>query len=250
MRYLKSIACVFLSVMMLVTALPVGSAPLLTANAVNGGSLEVDYNKASTGTLTDAKLADTAYHTQTVDENYYKTYSDHFLWKHTHTIRGRISESGTNDLRTLLESTVWVDQYICLTGDIDYQCRKDTFDPIVITADKVLDLNGYSITMRDDSNMTNSGYNQSKGVRYHRNHLFEITNGATLIIVDSSRWRVNKKGMEGDAAGTGYIACTGRMIYPFEHDIEVYTTRDLFWVTEGTLITYGGTYQAGGRRPR
>lgn len=245
MRYLKSIACVFLSVMMLVTALPVGSAPLLTANAVNGGSLEVDYNKASTGTLTDAKLADTAYHTQTVDENYYKTYSDHFLWKHTHTIRGRISESGTNDLRSLLESTVWVDQYICLTGDIDYQCRKDTFDPIVITADKVLDLNGYSITMRDDSNMTNSGYNQSKGVRYHRNHLFEITNGATLIIVDSSRWRANKKGTAGDAAGTGYIACTGRMIYPFEHDIEVYTTRDVFWVTEGTLITYGGTYQAG-----
>ena len=249
MKTLKRTLCILLTLFMLFSAGPAeGLIPLcnkLTSLAAGGQSLEVDYNAASTGSLQDAKLADSSYQTRTVDENYYKTISDHFLWKHTSTIRGRTSESGTNDLRSLLESTVWVDQYICLTGDIDYQCRKDTFDPIVITKDKVLDLNGYSITMRDDSNMTNSGYNQSKGVRYHRNHLFEITNGATLIIVDSSRWRANKKGTEGDAAGTGYIACTGRMIYPFEHDIEVYTTRDLFWVTEGTLITYGGTYQAG-----
>ena len=237
MKFLKNTLCLLLAAVMIFTAVPWQTASLFTASAAGGQSLEVDYNKASTGTLTDAKLADTGYHTKEVDANYYKTIgTDHFLWRHTSTLSGHNDDHATADLRHYLQSTLWIDQYICLTGDIDYQCRRYTFDPIVITEDKVLDLNGYSITMRDDSNMSLKGNHQSKGMEWHRNHLFEITNGATLIIVDSSRWRQNRQGTSGDDAGTGYIACTGRMIYPFEHDIEVYTTRDVFWVTEGTLI--------------
>ncbi len=63
--------------------------------------------------------------------------------------------------------------------------------------------------------------------------MFSIENGATLTIIDSSSQQ------------TGEIYINAYMIDPYAHRIKRYTTRDIFNVSDGNLVIYGGTYQAG-----
>ncbi len=238
---------VLLAVLMVLTAFPLSLLPLPGASAANGESLEIDYDKTQGNSLADAIKEDARYAVVASAPDlagqidYYRNPHATFHWVQTSSVN--ITNDGKVGLRKYLSENVTDYRYISLSGDIDFHTTKqDEWEPIVISTDKVLDLNGYSITIRYDSNAHKG---QSTFPEMHRAHLFEIVDGATLTVIDSSRWRIKKTGGYGDEGGTGYISMTARMIYPFSNDIRYYTTRDIFWVLDGTLVTYGGTFQAG-----
>ncbi len=238
---------VLLAVLMILTAFPLPLLPVADVRAANGESLEIDYDNTQGNSLADAQKEYAKYVTVSPAPDtaagikYYQDPNATFHWVQTSSIN--ISNEDKVGLRKFLSENSTANRYISLSGDIDFHTTKqDEWEPIVISSDKVLDLNGHSITIRYDSNLHNG---QSTFPEMHRAHLFEITKGATFTIIDSSRWRIKRTGGYGDEGGTGYISMTARMIYPFSNDIRYYTTRDIFWVMDGTLVTYGGTFQAG-----
>ena len=155
-----------------------------------------------------------------------------------------VKDKDEYSLRDLITSTDPEDKYIALNNDDVHDYYKNTlWETMEITTDKVLDLNGHQFLMRYDANRCSpdNDYSQTDRIEFHNCLAFEIKDGATLTIIDSSSWR----GEGPDGKGTGKLAFTGYMINPFEHQINSYTTRDLFKVSEGNLVIYGGTFQAG-----
>ena len=242
MKRLKTILSILLAVLMLTGTVPMQSIPLPDALASSGESLEIDYENTSGNSLREAEKDAVGYYAATCPEDQYKDATYRFHWVHTDELS--VKNEDMIGLRKYLSQPISNYTYISLCGDIDLHITKWTeWDPIEITQDRVLDLNGHSITLRNDANKHKGGQTQDPAV--HRSHMFEILNGATLTIIDSSRSKMHRNGEAGDEAGTGYISHTGVMIYPFSNDMDFYTNRDLFWVLDGTLVTYGGTFQAG-----
>ncbi len=148
-------------------------------------------------------------------------------------------------LRYALESS---DTYVALADDATHEeHQRDEWEPIRITSDKVLDLNGHTFGMKYYRNRENNDErNQNhSSPETHFAWAFEIENGATLTIIDSSAWRG-----ENNGKGTGTLKFTGYMVNPFKWDIDMYTTRDMFHVNNGNLVIYGGTFQAGRKQAR
>ena len=146
-------------------------------------------------------------------------------------------------LRAALESTDPNDTYIALaTDDSHAETHRDPWKAMVVSTNKVLDLNGHTMDIRFDRNRDNdSDHNQNHtDLTTHYCNAITITNGATLTIIDSSAWRGANNGK-----GTGAINFTGYMVDPYSWDIDFYTTRDLFNVDDGNLVIYGGHFQAG-----
>ena len=164
--------------------------------------------------------------------------SNSITWKHP----GKYSE-----FVKLMESTDAEDRYISLTKDISDTWRHQKMDTIHITSFKVLDLNGHSLKFHVDSNArpwSTWGVEQSPydrdSIEHHMNTAFDIDEGATVHILDSSaRQSANGK------SGTGMIYIGGYMVDPYEHEINHYANFDLFNVSNGNLLIYGGTFQAG-----
>ena len=82
-----------------------------------------------------------------------------------------------------------------------------------------------------DTNRTGD-YKQSTNSDDLRDTLISIKSG-TLTIIDSSKEQ------------TGGMIIDGYMIDPYKHRIKNHTTRDLFNVSGGNLVIYGGTFRAG-----
>lgn len=163
-----------------------------------------------------------------------------YLWKKCNI--WTVQEPDETSIRELLTSTDPEDKYIVLNQNDTHGYYWSTlWETIEITTDKVLDLNGKQFTIRYDSNRSNDDTSQTDRIAFHNCTAFEIKQGATLTIIDSSAWRGEGK----DGKGTGKISFTGYMVNPFKHQINSYTTRDLFKVTDGNLVIYGGTFQAG-----
>ncbi len=166
-----------------------------------------------------------------------------YLWKHVDS--WTLTDHDEGSIREALVSTDPAFDYVVLDCDIDRSYYKNTvWEPMVISRDKVLDLNGYTLNIRYDSNRGNDDPNQTTHQEYHNCVAFKITQGATLTIIDSSAWR--KEGTDGKGKGT--IKFTGYMVNPYSYDITSYTTRDMFYVDDGNLIVYGGTFQAGRKK--
>ena len=189
-----------------------------------------------------------------------------YPWQHATNIT--ISDWDEGSLRTYLESDAPEDKYVAISED---ECDTWTdmdkdWEPVKITTDKVLDLNGHKLEIQYYSNKSNkhndyghvedgdwiSAYDE-RGRQNHENedthlaHCFEIEDGATLTIIDSSAWRGENKGegtgsIEFDGYMVNHIECDG---HPKAWDLDYYTTRDLFWVENGNLVVYGGHFQAG-----
>ena len=168
-------------------------------------------------------------------------------WKHPNSY---------NELKKLLESTKDEDTYICLTKKIDKTWTNSMRDTVEITEDKVLDLNGYTIDLHVDTNVHHwsyAGVDQSPyhedSEKWYMNTGFDITDGASFYILDSStRNSVNGK------TGTGKMYIHGQMLDPFknaywyggkDHEVNYYASFDLFSVSNGNLIIYGGNFKAG-----
>lgn len=242
MKAVKSAVGILLTLCMLTGMIPLSALPAQAKESksvitVSGDNtdLTIDFDYPYTN-QNDAMADARKFESKTVDETYYQNNS--FNWKHTHTMTVRDNDEGS--VRQLLTSTDPADKYVALDGNADRGYYKDVmYEPIKITTDKVFDLNGYALTMRYDSNRKNDKTAQTTVPKYHNCHMFEIEKGATLTIIDSSRWR-NPNGK-----GTGSISFTGYMINPFKCEIRYYTTRDMFWVNNGNLVIYGGTFQAG-----
>ena len=198
---------------------------------------------------------------QVDSSKWYNGYSEH-PWRHPTTIEPN-SKGDSEDIRTYLESTDDADKYIALKQDIivgpdqrantyfltgaiyspKWWDNRDKWETIKITTDKVLDLNGHKLeityagNINHDKDMESTG--QERWVESHYLTAFEIANGATLTIIDSSEWRGKGKGKIGFYAG---------WVQHHDFDMYWYDHRDLFHIKKGNLIVYGGTLEAGGSK--
>ena len=231
MKSLKRILVICVSLCMILTSFGAIGPYVTSASAASYTNINFDfnYNKSPVQTMRD--LID--YKNSVVNADFYKSSDNRYRWIHP--------GDTVQDLREVMESQDPEDTYISLTRSIEAYYGKTNMKPIVIKSDKVLDLNGRKIYIHDDSNKVNGDYNyaQTQHTAFHFHTLFEIEDGATLTIIDSS---------DTYGEGTGLIKFTARMIDPYDDDegkIRYYTTRDIFWVNNGNLVIYGGRYQAG-----
>ncbi len=146
-------------------------------------------------------------------------------------------QKNSDAFRKALEHTDSAVKYVVLQSDQTETMKKKVWEPIEISQDVVLDLNGYEIKLSDDYNA--DGSKQRKEIFAHSSTMFEIINGATLTIIDSSMKN------SSDGKGTGSIYANGRMIDPYKYYYKNYTHRDIFHVDSGNLVVYGGQFQAG-----
>lgn len=238
---------------MLLTLIPAAALPVKAAN--DGSGIAVDFSLAQKNkdltpeaALLQAAQANATY--KATDQAFYEQVKTKYPWKPINTWSVRNADtSGDKDLRVKLQSKDEADTYIVLDSDINKEYHNDyLWDPIKITKSKVLDLNGHTLKIRYDANRRSDDaetkYAQTTKPQFHNCHAFEINENATLTIIDSSAWR----GGTDDGKGTGGISFTGRMIDPYEHAIKFYTTRDMFYVNNGNLLIYGGTFQAGRKK--
>ncbi|MBR4132714.1 MAG: S-layer homology domain-containing protein [Oscillospiraceae bacterium] len=232
--------------LLLALVMLIGILPQLTLTVLSKDgkdyNLTIDFDYGETYGVTTAadalrKMADDAMddHDGQVGADYWQSNLNRFQWKHAKS--WTVEDHDEGSIRKLLMSTDPDDTYIALSEDdthsYDY---KAYWQPIRITTNKVLDLNGHVLDIRYDANKRIDDDGQTPIQAFHRCVAFQIDQGATLTIIDSSAWR---------GEGTGAIKFTGYMVSPFSYDIDYYTTRDLFSVPNGNLIIYGGTFQAG-----
>ena len=119
----------------------------------------------------------------------------------------------------------------------------DNWEAIKITGDKILDLNGYEMQIYDRRNgrkvgpppYSTSEADQSTTVSNHHSYIFQISQGATLSVMDSG----------GTKEDPGRIYANAIMINHQTWDFLYYTHRDIFHVLDGNLVIYGGEFQAG-----
>ncbi len=206
-----------------------------------------------------------------IEESNWKSNYSKYPWRHASNNEGYDEGS----LRKVLESTNAKDTYVALAeGDTDtWNDMWMEWEPVRITTDKVLDLNGKSLIINYNANRDNRhkdnttfegdwynpatwdeyeesydwrGRQNHENMKAHMAHLFEIDKGATLTIIDSSKWRG-----DGNGEGTGEIRFDGYMVNHIDYDghkawaLEEYTNRDIFYVANGNLVVYGGHFQAG-----
>ncbi|MBR6119577.1 MAG: S-layer homology domain-containing protein [Oscillospiraceae bacterium] len=180
--------------------------------------------------------------TDVAGQDYYKSSYNRFKWNHVDEWSVK-NDGGRDDLGVLLSSTDDNDKYIVLdANDTHSYDNINLWETIVVSKDKVLDLNGHTFDMRYDANLNQKEDGQTTHPEYHNCVAIEITNGATLTIIDSSAWR------SANGKGWGRLSFTAYMVNPHTADINFYTTRDLFKVTWGNLVIYGGEYQAGRKK--
>lgn len=168
-----------------------------------------------------------------------------YPWKHPDIIQ-EYNNGNEDDLRTMLESDEKEIEYIALSADLGDEWWKNgseeeyAWNSIKITKDKVLDLNGHKLTLDYYGNKNHhkdAPEQEYTWLKAHYLTAFEISDGATLTIIDSSEWR--------GTSGTGRISFDAAEINHYDYNLRWYDHRDLFHVEDGNLIIYGGTYQAG-----
>lgn len=132
--------------------------------------------------------------------------------------------------------------YIKLTADLKCSHEKGSSGHVktVINGDKTLDLNGYTIECKDESNLVASGeWNVTSNKT-----LFSVPAGATLTVNDS--------GTDGKIFYDGGMVGCSSYVTSYQYSVASpsgkrycdYTERDIFDV-DGTLIINDGTIQAG-----
>ena len=271
MKLCKRALALLLALVMLAGLLPWNQLRLIpTAEAATDppvvkklgqDNMTIDYEFEKTNGITDAAgafrlLAESQYArgnpSGTENANLYSLYQqeyNQFYWNHADHWTKRADDSGAGDLRYYLSSKNAKHTYVCLSGDDSHEFAKhaEQWETIKITRDKVLDLNGHTMGFKLNTNWDHNNKEQLNDVieQSHNEVLFEIEEGATLTIIDSSAWRG-----ENGGRGTGRITFTGWIVNPYsEHgDFWTYTTRDMFHVNNGNLVIYGGTFQAGNKK--
>ena len=236
MKSAKRCLIVLLAVMMVFTFMPTTMYSAMTY-AADGTDINIPINLNGVDYTRGNAMATTLDYQQ----------GNYVDWKHPGSYK---------DFVKLMESTKTEDTYISLTKDISDTWKGSLMDTIVVTAKKkVLDLNGHEIYFHVDSNCkfwTYWGIDQAPYQRddneMHMNTAFDISNGANFYIIDSSaRNSYNGK------TSSGKIKIVGRMADPFKdaehtgpkHVFRHYTNFDLFNVSNGNLLIYGGNFQAG-----
>ena len=221
----------------------------IPVTALNALSFESEKNRELTYTYPNS--------TKPLDFDYYWSSSNKTKWNQV--FKGDYTRDG-GKLRELLESTDPDHKYIVLMEDI--KCTVDygkDYDPIIITGEKVLDLNGHTLELYDKRNGTKD---QSSDVDDHVSYMFEIKGtgetqgnqgrlgGALLTVLDSAGSNIiytDPKGETGPyySDRVGKVYANAYMINHQKWDFWNYTHRDIFLVTGGDLVIYGGEFQAG-----
>ncbi len=209
----------------------------------NDPTIDFDYATGKNILNADDALKDLAQQKKdSMDSGETEDMKQRFPWQHATYVTAE-GDSG-HSLRTLLESRDTDVQYVSLVKDYKGywdHWDKQKWEPIKITTDKVLDLNGHQFLLQYDANINHKEGGHEQEYSWEGAHYlsaFEISEGATLTIIDSSEWR-------GDGKGTGKIGFYAGWCDHYTYDYKWYGHRDLFHVLDGNLIIYGGTYEAG-----
>lgn len=161
------------------------------------------------------------------------------------TLSRSVYDGDVDELREWLEDPSDSTQIIQLQEDVTI-LTEDAFETIKITGDKILDLNGYTLEVWDASNgkfipwldYPLSEGDQKTTVSNHHSYIFQISQGATLTVIDSG----------GTKENPGRIYANATMINHQKWDFLYYTHRDIFHLLDGNLVIYGGEFQAGRQR--
>ena len=265
MKRTTKIFSMLLALVMVLTSLPLTALPAFAASD-DDTDLNIDFNYARDHGITtaaDALAQKGAKATKTftdAGEDYYKSNYNKMRWNHVTAsfIPGAggaifpysdlpIAENDPGSLRYLLTSKDEGHKYIALDRDLSLSYTGNAvYKTMTVTTDKVLDLNGHTINLMYGRNRKDKGwyeehYKQSGDPAYHNSVFITVDEGATLTIIDSSKWTSNGVTDEG----TGGMRFHGYMVSPHYSKMSFYTTRDLFHVNNGNLVIYGGTFQAG-----
>ncbi|MGX8704467.1 MAG: hypothetical protein ACSW8H_08480, partial [bacterium] len=241
MKMMKRFLSLVLAVVLVAAGLPVSS--LVTAQADPPAQQSADggyFDPTDINIPIDFSGTDQTKGSAVAKTLNYLPQKDQVVWKHP---------KSWEDFEALIKSTKPEDTYISLTQDIQHQWGKTLMETVSITKNKVVDLNGHTITCNLDYNVLRD-YNKYTGnfsdpypnpnEPYYYKTLMNIDEGATFYLLDSSmRNSVNGK------EGTGKIQVYGWMLNPFKNDINYYPNYDIFSVSNGNLVVYGGHLMAG-----
>lgn len=162
------------------------------------------------------------------------------------TLSRSVYDGDWDELREWLEDPSDSTQIIQLQEDVTiyFNASRDDYDgTFKITGDKILDLNGYEFQIYDGRNAKqslihwagNPNGDQNTTISSHHAYIFQISQGATLTVIDSG-------GTKDDPGRIYHNAC---MINHQVWDFLYYTHRDIFHVLDGNVVIYGGEFQAG-----
>ena len=152
-EYINRSLSLLMTACMLLTLIPAAALPVRAAN--DGSGIAVDFSLAEKNkdltpeaALLQAAKANTTY--KATDQAFYEQVKTKYPWKPIDTWSVRDADtSGSKDLRVKLQSKDEADTYLVLDRDIDKEYHNDhLWDPIKITTDKVLDLNGHILKIR------------------------------------------------------------------------------------------------------
>lgn len=234
MKKLKSALSIFLTLVMLLGVVPLSVTPVSAASTENnpssGYDMTIDFGYKDKYSSPQEALKGEM--NETFDmlgnrKSVWEVFDEDIMgWK-----------KNGDGFRRVLEHTDESTKYVVLNSDQTETMTKKVWEPIEISQDVVLDLNGHEIRLSDNYNA--DGSKQRKEIFAHSSTMFQIIDGATLTIIDSSMKT------SADGKGTGSIYANGRMIDPYKYYYYNYTHRDIFHVDSGNLVIYGGNFQAG-----
>lgn len=242
-RNMKKQAISFLLALLMVVQMVPLSGIHVHAAGTDVTDQTIDFHYKSAFAAADAALKADAKATWSrlddVSKEYYHSDDNPYAWARVSD--GDLKTTGGR-MREILESSIEKEKYVVLTEDVELRIKKGEWEPIVIKSDKILDLNGKTLTWWDMTNKDSEDDWQSTEIsdHYQNKHFIEIREGATLTIIDSSMYTNGKNTLKG----TGKIVAGAYMIDAYEEQIDYYTHRDIF-VVDGNLVIYGGTFQAG-----
>ena len=229
----------FLLALLMVLEMAPLSAVHVHATEGDHTDLSIDFNYQSEFANADAALLHEANQGFTVEDGLTRTEAEDLAW--VQIFDGDLKREG-GKFREVMESSDPDEKYIVLSQDVDLRYGSGEWEPIKVTSDKVLDLNGFTLTWWDNTNKEDGKNWQSTNIydHYLDKYFIYIQEGATLTIIDSSA-PVN--GYD-TGKGTGRMEAAAQVIDAYEQQLDYYTHRDLFQVN-GNLVIYGGTFQAG-----
>ncbi len=241
--FMKRAISILLIMLMVLEMVPMSGAHAHESRA-DHTDLSIDFNYQSQYDSAEEALKAEAmkpynfsYESITEDEVFQEGTASH--WNRVYD--GDLKREG-GKFRELMESSDPSEKYIVLTQDVELRYNSGEWKPIRVTSDKVLDLNGFTMTWWDMTNKEKGEGWQSENIydHYLDKYFIYIREGATLTIIDSSA-PVNGY---NTGKGTGAMVTGAQIIDAYSNQLDYYTHRDLF-VVDGNLVIYGGTFTAG-----
>lgn len=212
----KRLLSFLLALLMVLEMVPLSAVHV---HAVDNTDLSIDFNYQSEFPDAESALLHEA-NEEFTSESITLEEAEDLAWAQIYD--GDLKREG-GKFREYMESSDPDEKYIVLSQDVELRYGSGEWVPIKVTSDKVLDLNGFTLTWWDNTNKEDGKNWQSTNIYDHyKDKVFiEIRNGATLTIIDSSA-PVN--GYD-TGKGTGKMVAGAKVIEAYEQQLDYSSAR-------------------------